>query len=1083
MEKESKFHALIKRLKKAALLQAVLFSASLPGVYAFEVANSQAVFMNSGAIVLTGNRLSHLRGSQLQKDEEHSISGKVTDNSGQPLPGVTVLIKGTTVATTTNDEGNFSLSAPQSEGTLVFSFIGFATQEVPINGRATINVTLAASNQQIEEVVVVGYGEQKRANVLGAVATIKPEEVEDIPAANLSTLLQGRLPGVSIGQSSGRPGANTGLSIRTRGSWTAEDPLYVIDGFIREGGEGKEAFDLLDPSEIESISILKDAAAAVYGARGAGGVVLVKTKTGKEGKAKITYSGSYGVNDARQIVDVLSAYDHATLVNNRLKFTNPTNYATHKDWFTEDELEHLKTLNHNWLDGAWNNSSTMRHTLNISGGSNKVRYFGGGSYYDEKGNLPGTNYQKYTLRIGLDASITDNLSATLNISSNNDLDKRPFNREDGGNDAMDGTFESLLQTPRWIPAYINGLPVGYNQYQHALEITNQGGYSRSEATSSVINAALEYKVPFIKGLSLRGAYNQSRRSSDGKSYRLPYELYSFVMTGGNNHIFTDEVAGSTTVKNDNRISFDHASSKSYQLNANIAYSRTFGLHDISALLVYEQAEYESSNFDALREDIVVEDFEQFGGFSADKDDVRSGAAANGRLSYVGRLNYRYAEKYLLEASFRYEGSTKFPPETRWGLFPAVAVGWRISEEPFFKDNVTFMNNFKLRLSAGVVGNDGIGGSQWIRSYSTTDGAYLGGSGLTSAIQNRNEGVASTGVTWEKSASYNGGLELGFVNNLRLEFDAYYKRTWDILDRPSSALPQSAGFKNIPSVNYGEMSAWGYDASLGYNGKIGSDFGYDIGVNMAWGKSKVLKKFQSPGVEGTWEDEIGRMPNGEVGYIAKGIIRTQEQLDGILEANPDYTINGRKPELGMMDFEDVGGPNRSNEPDGKIDGNDRRIIAPAVASLGFGINLGASFKGFRISTNLGLGGFGTYMFYDKEAMSAPSATLNGPSFWRDHWTPENPNAAYPAPTNFGYNHERSTFWMRDGLTMNLNVVNASYQIPRALSEKIGIPELRIYFTGRNLWRIINPLEYKDPSLSRFNSYPMMRSFNFGLNLSI
>ncbi|WP_169788222.1 SusC/RagA family TonB-linked outer membrane protein [Rufibacter tibetensis] len=1064
------------------MLQVFLFSATFSGAYAIEVSYGRAV-LAKGVTVAPESKSSALIGKYLQAGQEKTITGRVTDDKGAPLIGVTVLVKGTTVATATNAQGDFSIATPQIGGNLVFSFIGFEPQDVSINGRSVINVSLAPSANQMEEVVVVGYGEQKRANVLGAVATLNPAEVQDIPAANLSTLLQGRMPGVNVGQSSGRPGAGTSLSIRTRGSWTAEEPLYVIDGFIREGGEGKEAFDLLDPSEVESISILKDAAAAVYGARGAGGVVLVKTKTGKAGKAKINYSGSYGINDARQVVDVLNAYDHALLVNNRLRITNPTNYATNKDWFTDDELDQFKTLDHNWLDGAWGNSSTVRHTLNMSGGSNRVRYFGGGSYYKENGNLEGAQYQKYTLRLGLDADITDNLTASFNLSSNNDVDRRPFNREDGGNDAMDGTFESLLQTPRWIPSYINGLPVGYNQYQHALEITNRGGYSKSEATSTVVNAALEYKVPFIQGLSLKGSYNQSKRSADGKSYRLPYELYSFVMKGGNNHIFTDEVARTTTVKNDNRISFDHTTSKNYQLNANVAYNRSFGLHNVGALLVYEQSEFESENFDALREDIVVEDFEQFGGFSADKDDVRSGAAANGRMSYVGRLNYRFDERYLLEASFRYEGSTKFPPETRWGLFPAVAVGWRISEESFFKDNVGFMNNLKLRLSAGVVGNDGIGSSQWVRSYSTTNGAYLGGSGLTSAIQNRNEGVASTGVTWEKSSSFNGGIELGFVNNIRMEFDAYYKNTWDILDRPSSSLPQSAGFKNIPSVNYGEMEAWGYDGSVGYTGNIGKDFGYDVGVNMSWGKSKVLKKYQSPGVEGTWEDEIGRMPGGEVGYIAKGIIRTQEELDALLEANPNYTIKGRKPELGMLDFVDVGGPNRSNEPDGKIDGNDQRIIAPAVASLGFGINLGASYKGFRVSTNLGLGGFGTYSFYDKEAMRSPSATLNGPSFWRDHYSADNPNAAYPAPTDYGYNNERSTFWMRDGLTMNLNIVNASYQFPKSITEKIGVPEIRIYFTGRNLWRIINSLEYKDPSLSRFNSYPMMRSFNFGLNISI
>lgn len=1019
-----------------------------------------------------------------------NVTGTVKDNKGEPLPGVVVKIKGTSTATSTDVNGVFRLNLPIGTETLVVSFLGFETQEVLASNKTNIDIVLVGSTSTLEEVVVVGYGEQKKATVTGSIVTINPVEVQDIPAANLSTSLQGRLAGVNIGQSSGRPGASTSLSIRTRSSYNQEEPLYVIDGFIREPGEGKAAFDLLDPTEVESISILKDASAAIYGARGAGGVVLVKTKSGKEGKAKINYSGSFGLNDSRQTVDMMSAFDHASLVNNALRITNPSNFEQQANWFTPDELEAFRSLNYNWLDDVWKNSYTNRHTLNVSGGTQTVRYFGSGAFYDEVGNLPNTKYNKYTLRMGLDADITKDLTASIKLNYNNDVDRRPFNREDGGNDAMDGTFESLIQTPRWIPPYLNGLPVRYGgSYQHAIEILNEGGYNNAEASSNVMNASLEYRVPMVKGLTLRGGYNQSRGNGDGKSYRLPYNMYDFIMSGGNNHLFTDVQAQTAPalVNNDNRISFSGDKNKSYQLNLSANYSKTFGKHSLSALLVYEQAEAESSSFSITREGVLIKDLEQLAAFDAARTSGNSGGGVNGRLSYAGRINYDYAGKYLLEGSFRYEGSTKFPSDTRWGFFPALSAGWRISEESFFKENVTFINNFKLRASAGLVGNDSFIGSsgQWLRTYSGTTGAYLGGSGLTVAIQNRNQGIASTGVTWEKVATYNGGIDVNFVNNISFTADGFYRDSWDILSVPTSALPQTSGFgSSIPAINYGTMRSWGFDGSVNYDGKIKEDFGYNIGVNFSWARSKVLKKFQNAANVGTWKDEIGKMPGWTTGYITKGIIRTQEELDALLAQYPNYTIFGQAPQLGMLYYEDMGSPGNSDEKDGIITRDDERIIAPAVAALGFGINLGASYKGFRVNTNIGLTGFGTKVFFDEEAMRAPTAALNGPAFWRDHWTPENPDAAYPRPANNGQDGGKvSTFYMRDGLTMNVNNLSASYDLPASIAKRWGVPQFRVFFAGTNLWRIINPLDYKDVSLARFNSYPMIRSYNFGLNITI
>jgi TonB-linked SusC/RagA family outer membrane protein len=1015
------------------------------------------------------------------------LTGKVTDDKGEALAGVNIIVKGTTNGTTTDAAGVYSIDVPDENSILIFSFIGYVTEEITVGKRTSLDIALLSDIESLTEVVVVGYGEKNKATVTGSITTLQTKEVQDIPAANLSTLLQGRMAGVSIGQSSGRPGAATSIQIRTPGSWNNQPPLFVIDGFIRD----QQAFDLLDPTEVESVSVLKDAAAAIYGARAAGGVILVKTKRGKEGKPTISYSGSYGASEATQFTDMLSAYDQAVLINDALKITKPTGYEKEKNWRTDDELEYYKTLHNNWLEQAWQASSTSRHTVNVRGGSEKVRYFGGASYYDEKGNLPGTRLQKYTLRLGIDADITKDLTASLTLSNDYKLDEVPFNTDDNTPDPMDGTFKALLQSPRWLPAYIDGKAVGQfgTVVSHPFEVNNKSSYHRTKGSNTVINAALEYRIPVVKGLSVRAAYSQSEASGYAKQHRVAYNLYNFKMEGGNSHIFTNEVDGNPVrIKNDERIAEIYDRGRNYQFNGSIAYDRKFGLHDINALVVYEQSESEGNSFTALREQLLIPGYERQEGFSEAQDVTSSGESAGSRLSYIGRINYGFANKYLLEAAFRYEGSIKFRPENRWGFFPSVSAAWRVSEERFFRDNISFINNLKLRASAGLVGNDDVGTRQYELSYGITTGSYLGGTAITNALNPRNSGVIATSVTWEKTKTYNGGIDIGLLHNINITFDGYYRQTYDILDDRNSTLPTSTGINKMPKENYGKMDSWGFDASINYNFKVLDQVNFNVGTNIAWARSKILQRFQSEGVIGTWEDLIGKMPGGEVGFISKGIIRTQGELDAILAANPDYKIFGKTPELGMLNYEDVGSANHSNEPDGKIDDNDRRIIAPTVSALGFNFNLGASWKGFKVSAVVGLGGFGNKVFYDKEAMKTPipasnGLTLNGPSFWKDHWTPENPDAAYPRAANYGGDGERSTFWMKDGLSMNLTTVNASYDLPKSISSKFKIPQIRIYFAGRNLWRIINPIGYKDPSISRFNSYPTLKTYNFGLNITI
>jgi len=969
---------------------------------------------------------------------------------------------------------------------------------IPVGNQRVLNIILTEDLTEIEEVVIIGYGSVKRANLVGAVESISADEVEDIPATNLSTILEGRMAGVHIGQATGRPGASTAMTIRIGNTYSGVSaPLYVIDGFIRD----KPTFDLLDPSEIESISVLKDASAAVYGARGADGVVLVRTKMGREGKTRVNYSGSYGLSDVTQLTEMLSAYDHAVMLNDRLKITDPDQTST--DWYTPDELEAFKNMDYNWLERVWKPSSLTRHTLNVSGGTSRVKYFGGGSYYYETGNFENLDVNKYSLRLGLETEILKGLTARFSVSLNNKGVQLPFYKGDDSSEPLENTFSQLLQAPKWLPPYIDGLPVGQVEssgWWNPEALINTNSYKRNNTKGTDLGATLTYKFPFVKNLTAQLSLNRGENHSYGKQYIIPYTLYNFMTTGGNGHIITNQLnADNPTIfiNNTNRIFEDYTYGNLYQLNASLSYNRDFGLHHIDGMVVYEQSESSGYQFRAMRENIQIEGMELQKAFDPDASTTYGWMNESGRLSSIGRFNYLYDEKYILEATFRYEASVKFSPNVRWGLFPAVAVGWVISKENFFRENISFIDYFKIRGSAGHLGNDNVSNWQWKYSFGVA-GEYLFGNKLVSGLEAQNSGLASTGVTWEKTNSYNAGMDIRFLESrLSLSVDGFYKFTYDILAARNSEMPTTTGISKMPSENYGEMKAWGYDMSIGYSDRIAEHMRWYVKSNFEFATNRVLKKPQSAGVIGTWLDEIGRPGGGyETGYVVDGIISTQEQLDAILEKYPGFTIFGDTPKLGMLNFQDIGRPGNTAagelpyvfEPDGKVDDYDMmHIVVPNMNLhwknlLPTSISLGGSWKGLKIDANFNASwGIGEKMV-DKNARGAPSATSNVPAFWKDYWTLENPDAAFPSPAWSSDNSRTSTFWIRKRKELRLKVLTVSYNLPKAFSLKYRLPDIRVYFTGTNLWTPISTFDYKEDAIAKFNSYPLMKTFNFGLNVS-
>jgi len=426
----------------------------------------------------------------------------------------------------------------------------------------------------------------------------------------------------------------------------------------------------------------------------------------------------------------------------------------------------------------------------------------------------------------------------------------------------------------------------------------------------------------------------------------------------------------------------------------------------------------------------------------------------------------------LEGIARYDGSPNFPPDKRWGLFPSVGIGWKISEEDFFRNHVTFINTLKIRANAGLVGDDRIRSYQYRSRFSPTQGILLGG-GPTNGLDN--DIVPNPYITWEKAFTQNYGADATLLKSrMNVSVDVWKRHTYDMLVAPTAALSFTAG-ANAATQNYGIMDSWGVEASVGYHDNISKDFSYFVDANFGSSSNALVRTFQQVTYTGTYQDAIGLSTGRVDGYISKGIIRTQDQVDAILSKNPNYTINGLKPRVGYLDFVDVNN-------DGKIDGSDITKLHTKASSLfGMGFTVGLAYKTLRLSTNFNLA-VGGYVYYDAIAKTPPTLTQSAAAFWKDHWTPSNPNAAFPlfdAPLA----KETSTFWERPGTQMRVNNMTLSYAMPRGLADRLHIPEFRAYLSGMNLWNIINPFDYKDPSNSNFINYPMLRSYSLGINMTL
>ena len=1019
--------------------------------------------------------------------QEVTITGTVTNKeTAEPLEGVSVKVKNTTTGTTTGKDGSFTIKAPSSESILSFSFVGFTVFEIKAgNGGLVLTIPLSKTDTNLDEVVVVGYSTQKRNRITGAISVVKASDIQDIPAPNIAGALRGRVAGLSVSQASGKPGA--GITLNVRNSATSEtarllgvtdEPLYVVDGITVT----KDAFDNLDPSMVEDITILKDASAAIYGAAGAKGVVLITTKRGKIGKPRLSYSGYFGISDATRKPEMMTAFEHATLLNDAYRISN----APLSNFFTTEQLNYLKTLNYkSWFDQIWQPAHMQRHNLNFSGGSDKITFFAGGAFQNENGNYAGIKNDKYSFRTGVVANIAKGFKADINfnVDYRHRYSKNPTSEND------QAFIEAMVQVPMWVPSQINGKYVNIGgSNPNPLAAIESGYYSSNKSSGYRINSALSYDFSgVLKGLVARLQVSQATNNGSSTTYRPPYSLSDFKRFGPGNALYYDTLLTTSIINGGNNSTYEPSMSKSnsYQGFFTLQYNKAIANHGVSVLLGGEQSETNTESVGVRWLNQVLPGLDDYWAF--DQSGVTpSRSVGNGvKRSFFGRLNYNYDGKYTVDAVTRFDASSNFATGKIWGVFPSVGVGWVVSRENFFRKNIAFINYLKLRFSYGVVGDDRVAERLWQERYRVDVSGYLYNNTLQGGLNP--ERIPNPNITWEKKRAINGGIELSMLRDkLTLGVDFFQNFSYDAFDKGADqAFPMYAGF-SAPVLNYMERYNWGSEFTIGYRENLTKDIRFNASMNFGFGNSVVSKILYNPfqlfeTSPPDWQVQFGVDPRkyntGNWGLKSLGMFRTQDQLDAFLGKNPGYLINNKVPQVGWLYFEDTNG-------DGVITDRDMvPMFKRTDAKFATSLQLAVSYKSLTLRANL-VGRFGGKVLYDSKSREIASLTSNAPTFWSDRWTPENPNGKFPRFDDESIARGwESDFWAVDGTMIRVNDMTLSYTLPKPVLDRIGMSDVRVLVTGNNLWVLKNPLKYKDPYSSYIFDYPTIRTISVGLSLGL
>ncbi|PRY51470.1 TonB-linked SusC/RagA family outer membrane protein [Arcticibacter pallidicorallinus] len=1032
--------------------------------------------------------------------QSRTVSGTVVDNKNVPLPGVSVKVKNTTRGAVTDMNGKFSISLEAAQTTLQVSYIGFQSQDVTVSG-GTVKVTLQESNSQLNEVIVVGYGTQKRANVIGSVTQINNSDLKQAPTMNVTNMLAGRLPGITTVQSSGRPGADD-ATIRVRGTSTyqgGQGPVVIVDGVQRPLGQ-------LDPNEIESISVLKDAlSAAVYGLQAANGIILVTTKRGGQQAPKVSYDGSLTVNSNTRFPkfldgpDYMEWYSRAEELDNEYRMNigqDPvplTYHPTQIDALRNGTNTNPLLGNTDWVgELLGKNSMTQNHGITVRGGSDKVKYFSNIGYLDQDGVVENTDFKRYNLRTNVDAQLNKVLSVAFDIAGRLQKTRTPGISPD--NSAYMNPFYQAVRTLPNIPMYApNGLPTAYNSnagYVNPLASVMQSGYQHGETNVFQTTLTFNVKVPWVEGLSGKLLTSYDKNATENKGWTTPYQLMG-VGRGQTTGDYTLIASPPGITVNTLRQSYSQNNRVSMQ--PSLTYNKTVNDHTFNVLALYEWSRLRSNVFSTGARNFAMSDLQDIDfGSSATADFISpTGSSRIGaRQGYVGRVNYGYKSKYLFEAAIRADASLSFPEENRWGYFPGAGLGWVVSEEGFFekiKSTVTFL---KFKSSIGILGKDTDQPDfTYLPTFQLTDApvVVIGGTPqaalYTSAPPYRD-------ITWERHRVTNVGFEAEFWNGkLGLDFDYFYKVVTDILTGRSALYPPSIGGYVPTLFNDGVTDNRGFDLQLRHRNKVG-EFNYSVTGNFNFARNKIIEINENQNLP-AWQKTTGNPIGQKMGFVVEGFYQNWEEAR-----------NGSSPSSGFIapgffKYKDLNG-------DGRItrDADMTFVGKSNLPEIMYGLNLQADYKGFDFSalfqgaagSSLALGGLyegssGTSGVEDNSPFTKTFYSYGNSPYYlvEQAWSPTNPDAKYPRLTSGGvamspHNANANSAFIIDNSYLRLKSVQLGYTLPKTVLNN-RIERLRIYVSGFNLFTW-DKLKYLDPEMPNVNNgfYPQQKMISGGVNIT-
>ena len=1007
--------------------------------------------------------------NDLLQQKNSPIKGSVVDNTGTPIIGANVFIKGTASGTITDTEGNFNLEVPEN-AVLTISYIGYLSKEIKVGKDKILSIMLAEDTQNLDEVVVVGFGTQKKINLTGSVVSISAKELTERPQPNVQNMLQGKVAGMQIVTNTAQPGKDGGMiAIRGKGSFGASsDPLILIDGVPGE-------LSTVAAEDVESVSVLKDAASAsIYGARAANGVILVTTKKGKQGKAQISYNFNYGWQQATGLGDQI--WDSATYMELYNQMADRMGGGRTK--YSQELINKYKDPNrdmnrfpdYNWMEETFKTGHEMNHNLGVSGGTDKLTYNISLGYLNQEGLLDAHSYDRYTGLMNLEAKIHDWIKIGATANFYNGVTKEPWHTNE----------QIVLLVASSRPMAKPYLPDGSGRYSYLSNPEAYGGewqnrnpvWNMNESSRRYenwrANGQLYIDIDFLKKQDMKLTWSTKGgfRYSDQlmQEHQSPTDGYYYLKesdykAGGRDEylLATDFFPGSTgNVNKDERTVYT-------MLYTTLSFDWTFLKdHSLNAMLGYQDEGNKYRYMQGSRINYPSNAMTELDGGSTTGQTLGGGVKQFALRSFFGRLNYSYKSKYLAEANFRYDGTSRIYKENRWGIFPSFSGAWRISEEAFVKDNISWMENLKLRASWGKLGNSEIGEYPYQEVYSATQ--YI----FNNAIQ---QGVVQNALKdkslkWETTSVTDVGVDLSvFRGMFSLTFDWYNKITDGILSQ--AAIPLSVGM-DAPTINYGKLRNRGVEFQVGHQNKIG-DFSYGASFMASMNKNEVLE-LRAPSY-GDYIYEVGKPYGEHYLYIWDGIFQSEEDIK-------NSPVHPNSPKPGDIKFKDLNGDN-------KIDSKDRQMVEGVYPKMLYSFNLNFGYKNFDLSAFFqGISGRKIWTNFFGEDPFSQGQSPN--KKFLNAWTPENTNTDVPAIYCFGYAPmcgTRSTYNLKDASYLRLKNLQLGYNVPKVFLSKVGIDYLRIYFSGENLLTFTSYPDY-DPERAGDGwhvQYPQAKTYSIGLNV--